>query len=525
MKKSIFNIALAAVVSLTATSCYDDKGNYDYHDLDVVTISTEGLDIPDNYGIDRGDRLTIAPDVYFNGKKNDADAPLDYLWTIYTTATGVGVDYTVDTLGRERTLDAVVNRVGGTYRVNLTVTNRLDKTETYYHVGCDVYDNIPAGWMLLYEPADKPGYSDIGLVCNEFSTAKYASDKSFWGLYGASNGGAAEGTPVNIMHIVQPMATHGAPIFATSKDIYTASQSTFEKVLDTNDFFLFGKPENMDLRFMTLAGVGQTKIIVINGNNVYESGVNQMSGAPGGFSVPKQGEVGQLAAWSSSATVGVEEVVYDQDNSCFYNVPTGNAYFYTYVQQDPALTEFDVNNCNGMRLEYGDWGANFMDIILFSKGNERYVGVANFNRTNGSSNAVGTGLKNVTSSPDIQNATSFAANYMGEYCFYSAGNKVYNLAYNSGKDATVAWTAPSADEVVTCVRTHKYYFQSILMAIMPNANQILHIATWNEAKKEGKLYEMRINPTSGVIMPGTPTYEYTVPGKVKDMTWKFQMVR
>lgn len=525
MKKVILNITIGAMLAAGVSSCYDDKGNYDYHDLDVVTISTDGLDIKDNYAIDRGDKLTIAPDVYFNGQKNDPNAPLDYLWTIYTTGSGVGVDYTVDTLGTERALDAVINRVGGSYNVRLIVTNRNDKTETYYNVGCSVQDNIPAGWMLLYEPVDKPGYTDIGLVCNSFSTRFYTGEKYFWGLYGAANGGPAEGKPVNIMHIVQPMATHGAPIFATTKDIYMASQSTFEKVADTEGFFLFGKPDAMDIKLMTLAGVGQTKIIIINGNNVYESGVNQMSGAAGGFSVPKQGEVGELAAWSSSATVGVEEVVYDQTNHCFYNVPTGNAYFYTYVAQDPALTQFDVNDCGNMHLEFGDWGTAFMDRILFSDGDKRFLAEANFNRTNGSSNAVGLTLKDVSSSPEIQKATSFATNFLGEFCYYSAGNKVYNLAYNSGKDATVAWTAPSSDEVVTCVRTHKYYFQSILQAIMPNANTVLHIATWNEAKKEGKLYQVKINPTSGMVLDTEDKFEYTVPGKVKDMTWKFQMVR
>lgn len=524
MRKTIFNISLAATLALAATSCYDDKGNYDYHDLDVVTISTDGLGIQDRYSVERGSKISIAPDVYFNGTKNDANAPLDYLWTLYTQGSGVGVDTSIDTLSTERQLDAIVNRMGGSYTINLTVTNRNDKTQAYYNVTCDVLDNIPAGWMLLYEPTGKPGYSDIGLVCNQYSTKNYTDSKELWGLYGASNGGPAEGEPINIMHIVQPMATHGSAIFATSKNLYTASQSTFEKVLGTDDFFLFGKPE-MDVKFMTLAGIGQTKVIVINNNNVYESGVGQANGAVAGFGVPKQGEVGKLAAWSSCGAMAVEEVVYDQDNHCFYNVPTGNAYFYTYAPQDMSVCEFDVNNCDGMTLEYGDWGAAYTDILLFSKGNERFVGVANFSRSNSGATTVGTGLKNVTSSPDIQNATSFAANFLGEYAYYSAGNKVYNLAYNSGNPATVAWTAPSADEVITCVRTHKYYFQSILQAIMPNANNVLHIATWNETKKEGKLYEVKINPTSGVILDTEEKYEYTVPGKVKDMTWKFQMVR
>ena len=59
--------------------------------------------------------------------------------------------------------------------------------------------------------------------------------------------------------------------------------------------------------------------------------------------------------------------------------------------------------------------------------------------------------------------------------------------------------------------------------MLPNANNIVHIATWNEAKKEGKLYEYKINPASGQILTDEDSYEYTVPGKVADMSWKYEM--
>ena len=70
--------------------------------------------------------------------------------------------------------------------------------------------------------------------------------------------------------------------------------------------------------------------------------------------------------------------------------------------------------------------------------------------------------------------------------------------------------------------------QLLLRQNMPDvanryANRILHIATWNESKKEGKFYEYEINPASGALL-GEPKV-YTVPGKVKSMCWKYAMER
>ena len=51
---------------------------------------------------------------------------------------------------------------------------------------------------------------------------------------------------------------------------------------------------------------------------------------------------------------------------------------------------------------------------------------------------------------------------------------------------------------------------------------LVHIATWNEKTQEGHLYEYLINPASG-ILDMSKCYDYAVPGRVKDMAWKFSL--
>ena len=60
---------LIFAVSLVAFSaCYDDKGNYDYHELEEVLIDTAGTTMQAEYAIMRYDSLHLAPNIYFEGE-------------------------------------------------------------------------------------------------------------------------------------------------------------------------------------------------------------------------------------------------------------------------------------------------------------------------------------------------------------------------------------------------------------------------------------------------------------------------
>ena len=109
------------------SSCYDDKGNYDYIKLDEVVIDTTGSGILSAYSLARYERLTIEPKVFFNGQEvnDDEEAPVDYLWTIYTNGTSASTSsYVNDTLGITPELDAEMTMLAGSYILQLTVTNK-----------------------------------------------------------------------------------------------------------------------------------------------------------------------------------------------------------------------------------------------------------------------------------------------------------------------------------------------------------------------------------------------------------------
>ena len=182
MKKYTIYIFVAMMVVFA--SCYDDKGNYEYRELEEVGIDTTGLGIQSEYAIMRYDTLRIAPNIYFEGKRviDEDDAPLDYMWTIFSANTGVGTSTVIDTIGYHIALDTVITRTGGNYYVQLAVTNRNDDIRTFYRTKVAVSETFDGGWMVFYERADMPGYSDLSLVYNEWVKANSKTNRVYHNL-------------------------------------------------------------------------------------------------------------------------------------------------------------------------------------------------------------------------------------------------------------------------------------------------------------------------------------------------------
>lgn len=531
MRKSIILITLLwGIATGLLTSCYDDKGNYDYIMLNEVEIDTAGCNMVEALSIQRYDHITIEPNIYYNGERvnDNENVPLDYMWTLYSQSTVAGsYEYVNDTLGYSPRLDTDVTTLAGTYLLQLTVTQRETGVEEYFIMPCLVEESITAGWMLLYERANQPGTSDVGLVVNSLvkKNITAAQEREFWDLYSASNQEPLQGTPVRIIRPIASLASGTDPVIClTSTDLVGINNTTFQKVTNFEDFF-YTAPDVKAPTWYGPASRGMLRHFLINDNKIHT--VDYSSATTGGnyMGDAKSADYGELAPWGSDISNTNYAVVYDQTNGCFYHIVQFTTDVTPFEPQSPTAA-FDVNNV-GATLLASDWGRGTgspmdgYDYFLMGNGSNRYLAIANFSATATDTN-VGIGWYDITASPGITEATSIAAACNGEYVLYGSGNKVYNLLYNTSDIAQEAWVAPSTDEEVTCVRISKYYYAVFMLTgIMPNSNTVVHIATWNETTKEGKLYQYTINQATGEIT-GEPRI-YTVPGKVGDMSWKYVM--
>lgn len=532
--------SMLATLMLLAVGCYEDKGNYDYHELEVVAIDTTGVDMLSEYSIMRFDTLRLAPNVMFEGKTATDSDPLEYMWTIYSANTGVGTSTVIDTLSHERILNEPITRTGGNYYVQLTVKNKHDELRQFFRIKVAVSEVFDGGWMVFYEREDAPGYSDLALIFNSWTKLNVNYNRYYTNLYELTNGEKLKGKPIRCLDIAVSLASGNNYVgLCTDYTLVGVSENGAEKALEFPEFF-HEAPSKMAPTWYGEHGSGvmsgQSSEVLFNDNRIYTNtySFSATEGRTTKFGVAKfDSGLGTLAPWNAEVpnTLNYGIVVYDQTHHAFRYAGYNEALLQSFDPQDMEIAAFDVND-TGMELLAGDWGKGESmgaglrpyDYLIMKKGSEHYLAVANFGSTSSASTNIGKGLYPMDAlCPGIAQFTTMASSHVGSFIYYGAGNKLYNFAYDSNQPASVAWEAPSEDEEVTCVRIMKYYHGTVYgFGLVPRADNLVHIATWNEKTRKGHLYQYLINPASGILNTSS-SYDYNIPGKVKDMAWKFSM--
>ncbi|MDD2426209.1 MAG: PKD-like family lipoprotein [Bacteroidales bacterium] len=505
---------------LTQFSCYKDLGNYDYKELDTVVIDTADLGMLDTYSVSRYENIILEPSVYFNGSRvtDASDVPLDYFWTIGTVGTGAGVIYRLDTLATTIKLDAPIVQPAGSWTLMLVAKHRETNIETYMKFNVTIEESITDGWMVLYE---RNGNTDIGLIANNRVKKGYTEDteRLFLDAYSSSNGEPLNGKPVSFKHSI------GGIGFAGGGDIIVASEHdaavvnlTFTKLFDYQDLFWTTPGGGKNLTFWKSGGPGSSAggEIMINNNKVhrYVGGNRNVNKYQDAYA----GTYGELAAWVPDYLISFDALVYDQTNTRFLGVPTSGVKLSTFPNQ-AVSAPFDINN-TGMQMVDSDYGYRNYEYSLMKNGNTYALLTSDLYTTNISSTNIAKGYYDMSTSPDIANATTVSAGTLGSVFYYGAGNGVYLFRPGSGNPAVKAWEAP-AGEVVTCVRIQKYYYTMLVVTgMLMNNNLYVYVSTWNEATQTGTVHQMAMNPTNGSINAETDR-SYTGFGKVKDMGWKW----
>ncbi|MDR6339518.1 hypothetical protein HNQ91_002569 [Filimonas zeae] len=495
--------------------CYKDKGNYDYQAIGKVVIDTTVNNIRTDYAIYRNDTLRISPDVYFNGtlvtdEKTVADK-LSFTWVIFQATTGGNV-YSRDTLSHVIKLNEPVTKQGGKWIVHLTVKELATQVETYVRFNVDVSETLSDGWMVLYE---KDGATDVGIIVDDRSKKGVVTPRLFLDLMKSSNGAALAGKPVALVHSTAAL-TSGEVMVTSEHDMVGVDKSSFGTLYQFADLF-WTPPAGQSLKAMVVNPT--RKELAINNNRIHTANYASV----GTFRTNKLGPAipgvyGELEKWSAVFYgASYDAVVYDKTNKKFKQIPVNGTSVVDFPAQATG-TKFEPSNV-GLDMKADDWGASFCHYSIMSNSTNAYLLISNF--YNAAPAAVGVNKIDMTACPGVNAVTTLASAYAGQYLLYGSNSNVYLYKYNSGAVAEAAWSAP-AGETVTCVRLQKFFHLAFMNAIIPLPNQVVYIATWNEATKTGKVYSYPIDPSNGSIDKAAErvTEGY---GKVKDMSYKWSL--
>lgn len=518
------NIAwLLLCVCMYCTSCYKDKGNYDYKPLDKVVIDTANRNIKSDYSIFRYDELMINPRILFNEQEvtstEQVSGKLAFTWAIYQATSG-GKLYTRDTISNELTLRKPIQKPAGRWIVVLAVKDLSTNVEEYMKFTIQVDEQLSDGWMLLYE---KNGNTEVGLIVDDWTKKNVVQTRTFSDMFQSSNGYPLLGEPRGLMHSASTLGTQEV-VIASARDLVAVEKSSFQVFYPMEKLF-WSFTAGGEIK--SLSANNARKEVIIYNNRIHS--VNHTTSSSNNrinfFGSPYNGNYGDLAQWSATAFgASFEAVVYDKTNKKFLNIPTNGTAVQSFATQ--ALTAaFDVNNV-GLDPEAFDWGRGNgtpnvgYEYAVMKNATDRFLLVSNF--TNAVTTQIAIGKYPVTGIPLATPIRSINSAFGGNYALIGTEKTLYLHRYQQNSLASAEWEAP-ANEELTCVRLQKFYYNpAVTSLLLPRPNTVVYISTWNEGTKVGKVYAYIIDQTNGTINKSTERV-YGGFGKIKDMTYKWSL--
>lgn len=171
MKKLLWIIALLPAL----IGCYEDKGNYDYSDVQPIGVT--GIDSV--YVCNLSETLHIEPELTGN---IPADA-FDYMWMCYDKN---DLKRKPDTLSTEKHLRCQLNLPLSSYRLIFAWQNKTTKVTKFAYTNLTVQSGFSRGWYLL---KNLDGNTELDL---------FADNKHYNNIFTATYGKPIQGPPKHL---------------------------------------------------------------------------------------------------------------------------------------------------------------------------------------------------------------------------------------------------------------------------------------------------------------------------------------
>jgi len=550
MKKLKFLLfAVAAMALVLTTSCRDNNDQVERTET-VIQVRIDTVGLQTSFHVERFTPFLITPNVFIHLQNNIDNQvtieevgtmninQMNFVWEIFPAVGGQR-----DTIATTLALDAILTQPAGAWTLLFTAIHNQSGLRDFVTFTIETEGDLPNGLLVLYE---RNGNTDVGIITNDW-LIRDAEERVGFGLFSAINGRQLAGRPVNIVHslsvltggtsggILQPGGSNEGHIMITSeRDFVLVCAVNFNNTLFdeprevTTVFdwdFLFVDPPTTR-RVSAFSATQQRREIIINNGEAHlvnwgTTGTNRMNTQFGLSVLP--GTSGTLAPWVTNWTSSdILGVVFCQTGRRFMALPRDGAQVISSFQdQTPPSGGFDVNNV-GMEMLFSAIGNQNFEHSIMRDGNNFALLLSNFATPGGNlfttSTDIGRRKHDMTGRPGIDQITSLATPVTGEFIFYSCQNAVHIFRYNDATPYALAWTAP-AGEVITAIRMHEHVSNVVRQLRMINRNQILHVATWNQASQTGTVRMFWVDPLDGTFSGESRVY--TGFGRIVDMAYKF----
>ncbi len=434
--------------------CADDKGNYDYRDLNDLHVT-----IGSSYSAIARDIFAVRPEV--SAREFDADA-YTYEWKAYDR-TGMREPVLLST---ELNLSVILGLQQGSYRLVLNVREKA--TELYYQATADLEVNTPTslGWLVLC--------SDNGRVRLDMVSHIKKTDNVYYDLL--------KGTELERWHT--PYQLECDPDMQEPFYLVTGSGTTrlSSSEFQWNDSYMIGNEFGNGIYEGTvraLASHWPGKIFVDNGGRVYYCNTMMKDGLFGSVRANAfyvEPEVGYNAKathilpafmmWdktnrrfvlcaSEFSTLGMDNTRdIPMEDLAGDGFPVVNDELFTWPARRERMDFICMRNTRYDRNQ----DDNGMTYAILGKGSQRFLygiilgelySFAEAKRGHAYEKAYYVDLSSCT---DIVSAGHFAFSSLKTFMYYAVGRKVYRVNFsNSTPVAELQFELPEGEEI-SCLK-------------------------------------------------------------------------
>ena len=498
MKKYIYFLFIFGIVGFMS-SCFEDKGNYNYIELPDFYVDTVGKQM--GYTLLQFSEFELESNLVYAGDKSS----LDYTWSIYA-ATDYGSNI-ADTLSKEEHLSATINKSPGNYIIEFCAMEPVSGICATMRYNLAVESVIGTGLMVYYQ---QNGNTDCDMIRTPLFNGTLTESTVSRKLYSLANPD-------------KPLT--GEPVCIGINSgvwIYLLTDSELVR-LSVEDFTIMSEFENL---FYTAPEVCNPQgyyqfssmEVLINDNQAYTLLPNDGIQYPlarivagGDYSAAPNALIG----W------GVAAIVYDQKQKRFLFGDTYSSEFVEIPYSDNYA--FDMNNV-GKDMLYMTEGycdqsyAKYGYAVMETPGNKSERSLYVYTTAAYASDMGGYAILDLSQCNNMGDATYWAFSSRSPIMYYATTTDLYLTSFDLSTTTVVPatqseWTCP-AGEKITCMRL----FSSAGLNLEEQATcKYLLIATYNGT--EGKIYILEADVSSGAITPEAIEV-WAGFGKIKDMQFK-----
>ena len=518
MTKYIPPIPLLCIgITLLLSSCYEDKGNYDYKELNEISLISpvEGT----RYVVDRYDTLCIEPEFDFSVHRL-SDDDMSYKWEIYLDD-WANTETQAITLGTEKTLKAQITRPASIndYALMLTVTEKSNGASYLFKYYVSVLPSVLSGLMVLQ---DDKGKCRLDYLASIYAEPSFTSNRHIPHVYAVNNNGnILEGSPRGVSFSLVTKSSYEPQVknlyVWTDKQVARINPSDFSLEHADEDLFMIS-PEKIDITTIDRSSSYSHVTVMINDGQPHV--LNQQATMSYGYQFSRAlkantsltGEM-RFAPYVYqpdlfSSQTGYTAILYDEIGKRFVKIAQGYdvepvLFAFNEQEEENKTKYFDVNNI-GMDMIWMGKNYGALAYAVFTDGNKRHLYRMRFNIPNTETDSNGDEVINpqvyrqAAAKYDLSEATEGddailfeCGHYAANSLLYASSRNIYSYDFGSREGIRINDPFPEEEEITDFCIYHIEHYTPNLTNV---SGTLLYVATWNG--KEGKVYEYPINRTT-----------------------------